>query len=193
MSRILIRIRELRYNMPAIARYFSFAFLAILVLSGLSYGLSMQQKWRQAKMCLAENIYFEARGEPTDAKYKVGLLTIARMSDPDPQWPKTICGVVAQNHRFSWTLDYRLATTVAEQQKMKEAENIADDLVRNAWTRYVLPKGWECARYYHRTDNHGVSQRSKRDTDANLFPVGYFGHHTAFQERHGCRFPLPTS
>lgn len=61
--------------------------------------------------CLAENIYFEARGEPLNGQYAVAEVTINRLRSPF--FPKTICGVVhdtrwdSLRHRFvahfSWT------------------------------------------------------------------------------------------
>jgi hypothetical protein len=187
------RWRSVEERLRPIAGYASFFCLAALVLVTLSYGVAIQQKWRRAKMCLAENIYHEARGESRDAKYILGMLTIARVTDPDPQWPKTICGAVAQKRQFSWVLDYELATTRDESGQWQEAQQISGDLLENAWSRYVLPRGWQCARWFKRTDGKGVSKASMRNFDAQLFPVGTFGHHSAFEARSGCSFPLPTN
>ena len=188
-----IRLREFRAKLPAIARYFSFGCLTVLTLTGAAYGIRVQQEWEQAGRCLAENIYHEARGESREAKYIVGMLTIARVSDPDPQWPKTICGAVAQKHQFSWVLNYQLATTRDDNAQWLESQKIAEDLLPNAWSKYVLPHGWECARWYKRTDGKGVSKVGAKEFDAHLFPVGMFDHHSAFQARRGCKTPLPTN
>ena len=61
--------------------------------------------------CLAENIYFEARGEPLNGQYAVAEVTLNRVRSP--YFPKTICAVVhdtrwdPQRRRFvahfSWT------------------------------------------------------------------------------------------
>lgn len=61
--------------------------------------------------CLAENIYYEARGEPLDGQYAVAEVTLNRVRSP--YFPKTICAVVHDTrwdplrHRyvahFSWT------------------------------------------------------------------------------------------
>ena len=61
--------------------------------------------------CLAENIYYEARGEPLDGQYAVAEVTLNRVRSP--YFPKTICAVVhdtrwdSLRHRyvahFSWT------------------------------------------------------------------------------------------
>jgi N-acetylmuramoyl-L-alanine amidase len=61
--------------------------------------------------CLAENVYFEARGEPLDGQYAVAEVTLNRVRSP--HFPKTICGVVHDTRwdpmrrrfvaHFSWT------------------------------------------------------------------------------------------
>jgi len=55
--------------------------------------------------CLALNIYFESRGEPTVGQYAVADVTLNRVESP--QFPDTICEVVYQCRRsnrcqFSW-------------------------------------------------------------------------------------------
>lgn len=188
-----IRLWPIEAWLFAIAPKVSFVVLAFLTGSAGIYSLSVHQKNEQAVMCLAENIYHEARGETRGEKYILGMLTLARVADPDPQWPKTICGVVAQEKQFSWVLDYKLATSRGEREKWEEAQYIARDLLINAWVQYRLPAGWECARFYKRTDGKGVSRKSQRFFETRLFPVGSFGDHTAFQARRGCKHPLPTT
>ena len=61
--------------------------------------------------CLAENIYFEARGEPLAGQYAVAEVTLNRTRSP--YFPKTICDVVHEARwdrirgravaHFSWT------------------------------------------------------------------------------------------
>lgn len=89
----------------------------------------------EEKVCLAKNIYFEARGQILKGQFAVALVTINRVKSPD--YPNSICEVVWQRKRsprsgnlvpqFSWTLDgksdhpksskywnqsYMLATTI---------------------------------------------------------------------------------
>ena len=66
-------------------------------------------------VCLAENIYWEARSESTAGKVAVGLVTLNRVKDD--RFPDTICGVVKQTKyypsgridlhscQFSWYCD----------------------------------------------------------------------------------------
>jgi len=61
--------------------------------------------------CLAENVYFEARGEPLEGQYAVAEVTLNRTRSD--RFPHTICGVVHETHwnasrgrfiaDFSWT------------------------------------------------------------------------------------------
>lgn len=51
--------------------------------------------------CLAENLYYEARGEPIEGIIEVANVTLNRVQDK--RWPNTVCGVVHQKWQFSWT------------------------------------------------------------------------------------------
>ena len=52
-------------------------------------------------LCMATNIYHEARGEPEAAQFMVGFVTMNRVRDP--RWPNTVCKVVYQPGQFIWT------------------------------------------------------------------------------------------
>src|SRR5258708_23517057 len=61
--------------------------------------------------CLAENVYFEARGEPLEGQYAVAEVTLNRTRSD--HFPHTVCGVVHETRwnssrgrftaDFSWT------------------------------------------------------------------------------------------
>jgi spore germination cell wall hydrolase CwlJ-like protein len=55
----------------------------------------------QEVQCLADNIYYESRGESFKGKLAVAVVTLNRTKSPD--FPHTICGVVYQKDQFSWT------------------------------------------------------------------------------------------
>lgn len=55
--------------------------------------------------CLAQNIWFEARGESEKDWIMVGLTTMNRIKDT--RYPDTICEVVWDEDQFSWTDDGR--------------------------------------------------------------------------------------
>jgi spore germination cell wall hydrolase CwlJ-like protein len=53
-------------------------------------------------MCLAKNIYYEARGEPMHGKIAVAQVTLNRVTHRT-QFQSNICGVVYAKDQFSWT------------------------------------------------------------------------------------------
>jgi spore germination cell wall hydrolase CwlJ-like protein len=53
-------------------------------------------------VCLAENLYYEARGEGDVGMLAVAKVTLNRVASA--KFPKTVCDVVHQNAQFSWTL-----------------------------------------------------------------------------------------
>jgi spore germination cell wall hydrolase CwlJ-like protein len=54
-------------------------------------------------MCLALNIYFEARDQDIEGQLMIAEVTLNRVAEPG--FPKTICDVVWQPGAFSWTDD----------------------------------------------------------------------------------------
>ena len=54
-------------------------------------------------MCLALNVFFEARGEPLDGKLMVIETTLNRVEDS--RYPDDVCSVVYEPYAFSWTHD----------------------------------------------------------------------------------------
>ena len=55
-------------------------------------------------LCLAKNIYYEARGEPMQGKIAVAQVTLNRVTHRT-QFESNICGVVYAKHQFSWTME----------------------------------------------------------------------------------------
>ena len=54
-----------------------------------------------AVMCLALNLYHEARGESLAGNLAVGFVTMNRVADP--RYPDTVCGVVKQARYHAWS------------------------------------------------------------------------------------------
>lgn len=54
-------------------------------------------------LCLAKNIYYEARGEPMHGKIAVAQVTLNRVTHRT-EFQSSICGVVYAKHQFSWTM-----------------------------------------------------------------------------------------
>ena len=55
-------------------------------------------------LCLAKNIYYEARGEPMQGKIAVAQVTLNRVTHRT-EFQSSICGVVYAKHQFSWTME----------------------------------------------------------------------------------------
>jgi spore germination cell wall hydrolase CwlJ-like protein len=49
--------------------------------------------------CLAENVYYESRGEPLKGQFAVARVTLNRL---DEGYASSVCGVVRQGCQFSW-------------------------------------------------------------------------------------------
>jgi len=54
-------------------------------------------------MCLALNVFFEARHESTTGQIAVAEVTLNRVADK--RYPDTVCEVVWERKQFSWTHD----------------------------------------------------------------------------------------
>lgn len=81
--------------------------------------------------CLAQNIYFEARGESADGQLAVALVTMHRVKSR--RYPNTICDVVWQRRQFSWTHDGR-SDRPTDRRAWKRAKLIADFIANKYWT-----------------------------------------------------------
>ena len=56
-----------------------------------------------AAVCLALNVYFEARSEPIIAQFAVAQVTMNRVKSD--LYPDNVCDVVWDTRQFSWTHD----------------------------------------------------------------------------------------
>ena len=87
---------------------FKILVLSLCLLSPTSFANQEIDEEAQEIECLAQNIFFEARGEPHKGKIAVGWVTINRANHKN--YPKSICGVVHQRtvyktnivYQFSW-------------------------------------------------------------------------------------------
>lgn len=73
--------------------------------------------------CLAQNIYFEARGEPNSGQLAVALVTMHRVKSH--RYPNSICKVVWQRKQFSWTHDGK-SDRPRDRRAWNRARQIAD-------------------------------------------------------------------
>jgi spore germination cell wall hydrolase CwlJ-like protein len=82
------------------------------------------------KLCLQQNIFFEARNQSTLGQASVAWVTLNRVESP--RYPDSICDVVWQNKQFSWTSDGKLDTpsnNVLEQKAWKKAGAVAESVL----------------------------------------------------------------
>ncbi|MEM0976806.1 MAG: cell wall hydrolase [Pseudomonadota bacterium] len=97
--------------------------------------------------CMAEALYFEARGESVKGIFAVAEVIMNRKAST--QFPNTICGVVHQGaHRmnacqFSYKCD-GISDVIAERDAYRKVAKIADLAIDRA-----VPKITEGALYYH--------------------------------------------
>ena len=99
----------------------------------------------QETQCLADNIYYESKGETFKGKLAVAVVTLNRVKSPD--YPNTICKVVYQKGQFSWTrakhkvtdfyawTDSLLAATMA----MEDSRILGDFRATHYHAEYVNP------------------------------------------------------
>ncbi len=81
--------------------------------------------------CLAQNIYFEARGESIHGQLAVALVTMNRVRSP--RYPNDVCRVVWQRRQFSWTHDGK-SDRPRDKAAWRQALQIAD-FVYNKYTK----------------------------------------------------------
>ena len=85
-------------------------------------------------LCLALNIYHEARGSTLEDKIAVSEVVLNRaMSE---KWPNGICDVVWQRNQFSWTVD-SLTDRVHEKEAWIRAQTIAE-MIYKGYTHNLL-------------------------------------------------------
>jgi spore germination cell wall hydrolase CwlJ-like protein len=132
------------------------------------------------RKCLAEGIYFEARGESETGQAAVAQVILNRVRNP--VYPNSICGVVYQNMQwhnrcqFSFACDgipnrirspyaWRVATRIANNvlDGKIEVEDIGDathyyaDYVRPNWASRMIRMDKIGAHIFYRTKKGGLS------------------------------------
>ena len=125
--------------------------------------------------CLAENVYFEARGEPLDGQYAVAEVTLNRTHAR--HFPHTVCGVVHETRwdpirrrhvaDFSWTELGTLSPDDGPAWRLALA-------VANAVYDDLHPPVVPDALYYHATSVRPDWARSRR-------PVATIGNHIFYR------------
>ncbi len=128
--------------------------------------------------CMAEAVYFEARGEPVGGQRAVAQVVINRLKNP--AYPGTICGVVYQNRnmrnrcQFSFACD-GIRDIVRDRGAWEIAERIARESLFSQ-QRWMTEVG--SATHYHATY---VRPRWARQ----MIRMTQIGHHIFYKTRGG--------
>lgn len=97
--------------------------------------------------CLAQAVYFEARGEPTEGQVAVARVILNRVSDQ--RYPSTICGVVFQGQKTMDRCQFQFACDgLSDRPHDAAAWDMANRIaymVRENW----LPDPVGDAKYFH--------------------------------------------
>lgn len=64
-------------------------------------GMRAEARRAAELQCLAENVYYESRGEPLVGQYAVAEVTMNRVASAE--FPSSVCAVVNAKGAFSWT------------------------------------------------------------------------------------------
>tara|TARA_R100000742_G_C4272578_1_gene91824 strand:- start:1141 stop:1575 length:435 start_codon:yes stop_codon:yes gene_type:complete len=83
--------------------------------------------------CLAQNIYFEARDQPTVGQMAVAYVVLNRVHHP--AWPDTVCGVIREGPTYSWKQDYPIRNRCQFSWYCDGKPDIPKD--QRAWNRAV--------------------------------------------------------
>ena len=108
--------------------------------------------------CLARNVYYEARGEPSAGQYAVAEVTMNRKALP--RYPKTVCEVVYQKEAFSWTGMGVLEPPAGD--AWRRAVRVAEDVYYQRRPRTLQPSVTHFHATYVSPDWSGEKQRVAR-------------------------------
>ena len=123
--------------------------------------------------CMAEAIYFEARGETYRGQVAVGQVVMNRLAHPI--YPKDICQVVFQNQQmhnacqFSFACD-GIPETINDEKSWKQADAIARGVISGS---LYLPEVGKATHYHANYVYPDWAPRLKR--------VAKIGHHIFYQ------------
>jgi len=110
-----------------------------LASSGLDLSLPLASVNQKDVVCLAKNIYHEARGEPLHGQVAVAQVTINRLRAGN--YGNSICAVVYKPSQFSWT---QAKHKIVDHKAWENSVLIARALLTNS-----LPVSKFSALYFH--------------------------------------------
>ena len=105
-----------------------------------------------ALMCLALNIYFEARSEPIEGQIAIAEVTLNRVASTN--YPNDVCSVVLQKNKdgcqFSWWCDGK-SDQPREHNSLRTSKALAELMLKEG--HHITVIGNE-ATHYHSNDVH---------------------------------------
>ncbi|MBI1181242.1 MAG: hypothetical protein GC201_11845 [Alphaproteobacteria bacterium] len=124
--------------------------------------------------CLAQAVYFEARGEPTEGQIAVARVILNRVSDA--RYPATICGVVFQRQvsanicQFEFACD-GMSDRPHEKAAWEMAKRVAY-MVSENW----LPDPIGDAKYFH------AAAMAKPSWTHRMVQIAHLGNHIFYSD-----------
>ena len=125
----------------------------------------------QAILCLAMNVYFEARSEDMLGQLAVAEVTLNRVESE--RYPDTICDVVWQRRQFSWTHDGK-SDVPRDERAWDRAVEVAQIAVSTEDMRVV----GEGVTHYH-------ADYVRQFWAAHYEPVAVVGRHVFYRKKQG--------
>ena len=105
-----------------------------------------------ALMCLALNIYFEARSEPIEGQIAIAEVTLNRVASTN--YPNDVCSVVLQDNKdgcqFSWWCDGK-SDQPREHNSLRTSKALAELMLKEG--HHITVIGNE-ATHYHNNEVH---------------------------------------
>jgi N-acetylmuramoyl-L-alanine amidase len=140
----------------------------LLLLSALSFGLpshaaSNLSVTKREYVCLAKNIYYEARGEPLIGRIAVAFVVLNRAQVSSTRL--NLCDVVYKRCQFSWTCARKYA--IVEEDAWVDAQKVAGAVLQKG---NKIKDPTHGARFYHRIE---LNPRWTRDFK---FAIRYGDH-----------------
>jgi hypothetical protein len=156
--------------------------------------------------CLGNIVFREMGNQSVGVRRLAAIVTIARRDDPDPQWPKTICGIMKQRGQIS-QVDRLIHLDRGGLLALLQDREIAAEVYEGAWKTQKLPHGWECVRYWRISDGALAKLNEKKfaqlGIDKKLNGLSFFdklvavktppGSVTFFRDPNRCMRKLPTT
>ena len=119
--------------------------------------------------CLAQNIYYESRGEILEGQEAIAWVTLNRVMDD--HFPDTICDVVTQRNQFSWVRQVGMDSRPGDSESWDRAVAVASFVTHNYAEAEDVTDG---ATFFH-------ASRMTPGWFASLNRTGRIGNHTFYR------------